>query len=133
MDDQQMSARNSRLILAAAPCLFLIVAALVPLALLIADPPRLPQGSDTHSYLGFDRNVYPGDASLPILRKTFAFSGYWLSPPPNEKTNTWLGKRELLRAQGFGFLVLYRGRDSSELKNEAMAHRLGTEDAEGAA
>jgi hypothetical protein len=85
------------------------------------------------AYLGFDRNVYPGDASLPILRKTFAFSGYWLSPPPGEKTNTWLRKRELLRSQGFGFLVLYRGRDSSELKNEAIAKRFGMEDATAAA
>jgi hypothetical protein len=86
-----------------------------------------------HAYLGFDRNVYPGDDSLSTLRKTFAFSGYWLNPPPGDKTNTWLGKRETLRSQGFGFLVLYRGRDSSELKNEAMAKRLGTEDATGAA
>jgi len=86
-----------------------------------------------HSYLGFDRNQYPGDNALPILRKTFAFSGYWLSPPPGDKTNTWLGKRELLRSQGFGFLVLYRGRDSSELKNQAMAKRLGMEDATAAA
>jgi hypothetical protein len=83
-------------------------------------------------YLGFDRNQYPGDAALPILRKTFAFSGYWLSPPPGEKTNTWLGKRELFRSQGFGFLVLFRGRDSSELKNEGLAKRLGVEDATAA-
>src|SRR5690242_21044260 len=33
-------------------------------------------------YLGFDRNVYPGDESLPILRKHFAYSGYWLNNPP---------------------------------------------------
>jgi hypothetical protein len=85
-----------------------------------------------HFYLGFDRNQYPGDAALPILRKTFAFSSYWLGPPPGEKTNTWLGKRELLRSQGFGFLVLYRGRDSNELKNEPTAKRLGSEDATAA-
>ncbi len=68
------------------------------------------------TYLGFDRNIYPGDEALPILRKTFAFTSYWLSPPPGEKTNTWLGKREFLRSQGFGFLVLYRGPQSSELR-----------------
>jgi Domain of unknown function (DUF1906) len=77
--------------------------------------------------------MYPGDAAMPILRRTFAFTGYWLSPPPGEKTNTWSGKRELLRSQGFGFLVLFRGRDSSELKNEAVAKRLGTDDGAGAA
>jgi hypothetical protein len=87
----------------------------------------------TRSYLGYDRNIYPGDAALPVLRKTFAFSSYWLSPPPGEKTNTWHGKRELLRSQGLGFLLLYRGPDSHELKNEAEAKERGTRDARDAA
>jgi len=100
--------------------------------------PRVTSGTSqatqkVSAYLGFDRNVYPGDAAIPILRKTFAFTGYWLSPPPGEKTNTWLGKRELLRSHGFGFLVLYRGRDSHEFKNQAQAERLGSEDGESAA
>jgi hypothetical protein len=37
------------------------------------------------AYLGFDLNEYPGDDALPALRKTFAFTSYWLSPPPGEK------------------------------------------------
>jgi hypothetical protein len=82
------------------------------------------------SYLGFDRNIYPGDDAMKLLRKDFAFTSYWLSAPPGEKTNTWAGKRELLRAQGFGFLVLYRGRDSSELKKDADAKSKGAHDAE---
>jgi Domain of unknown function (DUF1906) len=86
-----------------------------------------------HFYLGFDRNIYPGDAAFPILRKTFAFTSYWLSPPPEGKTNTWLGKREFLRSQGFGFLVLYRGRETGELKNEAVAKQNGNQDAQNAA
>jgi len=85
------------------------------------------------SYLGFDLNIFPGKAALPVLRKTFAFSGYWLSPPPGEKTNTWLGQRELLRAQGFGFLLLYRGPLGRELKNEAVAAKKGSLDARNAA
>src|SRR6266446_3310533 len=84
------------------------------------------------SYLGFDRNIYPGDSSLPILRKSFAFTSYWLSPPPGEKTNTWKGKRELLLSHGYGFLVLYRGRDSRELKTETNAKAKGTQDARAA-
>jgi hypothetical protein len=87
----------------------------------------------SRSYLGFDRNVYPGDAALPVLRKTFTFTSYWLSPPPGEKRNTWKGKRELLVSHGFGFLVLYRGRDSAELKNEADAKGKGIKDAIAAA
>jgi Domain of unknown function (DUF1906) len=84
-------------------------------------------------YLGFDRNIYPGDAALPVLRKAFMFTSYWLSPPPGEKTNTWLGKRRLLHSQGFGFIVLYRGRASSEFKKSTEASQEGTLDARNAA
>lgn len=81
------------------------------------------------SYLGFDRNIYPGDAALPALRRTFSFTSYWLSPPPGERLNTWRGKRKLLLSNGFGFLVLYRGRDSREFKNAEDARRTGEQDA----
>ncbi|HVH72980.1 MAG TPA: glycoside hydrolase domain-containing protein [Candidatus Dormibacteraeota bacterium] len=81
------------------------------------------------SYLGFDRNIYPGDAALPVLRKTFAFSSYWLGPPPGEKTNTWADKREILRQNGFGFVVLFRGREEKDFKNEEEASAKGEEDA----
>jgi hypothetical protein len=103
------------------------------MALLISGPALIPQATTPRSYLGFDRNIYPGDEALPILRKTFTSTSYWLSPPPGEKTNTWLGKRKLLHSQGFGFLVLFRGRDSRELKNEAVAKRKATQDAKDAA
>jgi hypothetical protein len=102
-------------------------------AMLLAAPVPAPQAAASGAYLGFDRNIYPGDDAFPILRKTFAFTSYWLSPPPGEKTNTWRGKRELLHSQGFGFLVLFRGRDSRELKNETVAKRKGIEDAKNAA
>jgi hypothetical protein len=81
------------------------------------------------TYLGFDRNVYPGDDAIPVLRKTFTFASYWLSPPPGEKINTWQGKRELLQSHGFGFAVLYRGRESRELKAEIKATERGALDA----
>jgi len=85
------------------------------------------------NYLGSDRNIFPGGDALPVLRKTFAFSGYWLSPPPGEKTNTWIGQRQLLRSQGFGFLLLYRGPLSRALKDESAAAEKGTRDARSAA
>jgi Domain of unknown function (DUF1906) len=85
------------------------------------------------AYLGFDRNIYPGDAALPVLRKTFTFTSYWLSPPPGEKTNTWLGKHKLLHSRGFGFVVLYRGCDGREFKKTADATQKGTIDASNAA
>jgi Domain of unknown function (DUF1906) len=107
--------------------------AIAPLSILAASCTSSSQStlhqSLSTTYLGFDRNIYPGDDALPILRKTFAFSGYWLSPPPGEKVNTWAGKRELLRSQGFGFAVLYRGRESREFKTDAQAKQKGALDA----
>lgn len=88
---------------------------------------------EQHTYLGFDRNEYPGDAALPVLRKSFEFSGYWLGPPPGEKANSWRAKRELLRSQGFGFMLLYRGRKSGEINNLSSARQKGNTDASHAA
>ena len=31
--------------------------------------------SPNSSYLGFDRNEYPGDSSLPALKESFSFAG----------------------------------------------------------
>jgi len=92
------------------------------------------QNSPAHTaYLGFDLNTYPGDAALPILRKTFSFAGYWLSPPPGAKQNNWLGKRQLLVGQDFGFLLLYDGPLGAELKALAQAVKRGATDAASAA
>ena len=99
-----------------------------------ATPQPVSQAKETQiAYLGFDRNIFPGKDALPVLRKTFAFSGYWLSPPPGEKTNTWLGQRDILRSEGFGFLLLYRGPESRELKDDSAAAEKGTRDARNAA
>lgn len=70
------------------------------------------------NYLGFDKNIYPGDDFLPALHKTFGFTGYWLNNPPGMNTNPWSGKRTALRTAGFGFLILYNGRVDAELKKE---------------
>jgi hypothetical protein len=101
---------------------------LIALALL-----AIANAEDSHapvSYLGFDRNQYPGDDALPVLRKTFRFTGYWLNNPPGENSNTWRGKRSALRSQGFGFLVLFNGRTYDQLKAPADAVALGTSDAD---
>jgi hypothetical protein len=85
------------------------------------------------SYLGFDLNVYPGDAALPVLRKSFSFAGYWLNTPPGAKQNTWQGKRNAVQGQGFGFLVLFNGPMSKELKSEAQGRSRARDDAAQAA
>jgi hypothetical protein len=84
------------------------------------------------SYLGFDRNDYPGDKNLAALRRTFSFAGYWLNPPPGAKSNTWTGKRIALKDAGFGFLVLFNGRLDADLKKTSDAAALGSSDAEAA-
>jgi len=103
-----------------------------------SNAPRLAQatrsgGSPSRTYLGFDRNKYPGDTALKSLRQVFSFSGYWLNAPPNEASNTWQGKREVLTANGFGFLVLFNGRLFRELKSVEDAKTLGAGDAAVAA
>ena len=84
------------------------------------------------TYLGFDRNAYPGDENLKALRQTFSYAGFWLNHPPGEKTNTWSGKRPALNSTGFGFLVLFNGRLYAELKTVSNATRLGKADAQAA-
>jgi hypothetical protein len=114
------------------PNFFLHRAWCAPLPQSAAVKPAAGSG-ESGAYLGFDRNVYPGDAALPVLRKTFVFASFWISPPPGEKVNTWTGKRALLREQGFGFVVLYRGREVRELKTVAEGASKGHGDARDAA
>lgn len=83
-------------------------------------------------YIGFDRNDYPGDSNLKRLRRSFAYSGYWLNNPPGAKVNSWTGKRKILQAAGFGFLVLFNGRTYATIKAAGDAVQLGSSDAAAA-
>ncbi|HUA14386.1 MAG TPA: glycoside hydrolase domain-containing protein [Verrucomicrobiae bacterium] len=85
------------------------------------------------TYLGFDRNTYPGDVNLAALHETFAYAGYWLNNPPGERRNTWTGHRAAVESAGFGFLVLFNGRLYARLHSETNAGRLGRFDANTAA
>ena len=87
---------------------------------------------DTPALLGFDRNEYPGDENLKLLSRTFSYAGFWLNHPPGEKTNSWAGKRRALESAGFGFLVLFNGRISRELKTVSNADSLGEADGRSA-
>lgn len=77
----------------------------------------------TQNPVGFDSNDYPGDDALPALRRHFAFAGYWLTSPPGEHQNSWLGKRDALVRNDFGFLVLANGKLDAEIRK---AKRSGT-------
>jgi Domain of unknown function (DUF1906) len=111
----------------------LLAAAAIFLAFFARAQPPQPVSPPRSAYLGFDRDIYPGDAAFSMLRKTFSFTGYWLGPPPGEKTSTWLARRDFLRRSGFGFLVLFNGRDGNEFKNEQDASAKGANDARSAA
>ncbi len=108
-------------------------ALLFSFSILFAVAAPSPQTSAPRAYLGFDRNIYPGYAALPILRKSFSFTGYWLSPPPGEKSNSWSGKRELLRSLGFGFALLFAGPSSGELRDAPYTLKRVAEDTQAAA
>ena len=73
---------------------------------------------------------------MAAMRKDFAFTGYWLTTPPGDDTNTWTGKRELLKQQGWGFLVLANGKLEAEILQAKKAGTsptdLGRKDAAGA-
>jgi hypothetical protein len=84
------------------------------------------------SFLGFDRNDYPGDENLALLRQSFAFTGYWLNAPPGGKVNSWASKRETIRNAGFGFLVLFNGKLDAELRKSKDAAAMGRADAASA-
>ncbi len=88
--------------------------------------------ADAQTYLGFDRNTYPGDANLKALHEKFSYTGYWLNNPPGEHSNSWVGHRAAVESAGFGFLVLFNGRLYAELKSETNAKRLGVADAKKA-
>ena len=93
---------------------------------------KLYAGAQAPTYLGFDRNDYPGNVNLKALRQTFSYTGYWLNNPPGASSNSWLGHRADAESAGFGFLVLFNGRLYAELKSVANAQKLGRADAQTA-
>src|SRR6516225_2701468 len=115
------------------PSLFAALVLVCSMAILFTASRSNTEASAATSFLGFDANDYPGDDALSVLRKTFSFTSFWLGPAPGEKRTTWLGKRTLLESHGFGFLVLYNGRDSHKLKSLPDARQKGRLDAQTAA
>lgn len=81
--------------------------------------------------VGFDKNGYPGDELLPALHRTFVFTGFWLNDPPGMQSNPWAGKRSVVRAAGFGFLLEFNGKLKAELKKDSP-ERTGRDDGQAA-
>ena len=79
----------------------LILVALLPHGLPFGASLRANAGAARD--IGFDRNEYPGDASLAELHKTFAFAGYRLNVPPGADTNPWAGHRVAVARKASAF------------------------------
>lgn len=94
------------------------LAVLLAISLCVPFAPALAQrhAGAGRTYLGFDRNQFPGDDKLSALHKTFAYTGYWLNNPPGETANSWTGKRRRLENAGFGFLVLFNGKTYAQIR-----------------
>lgn len=92
-----------------------------------SENPAQQRAHSAGAYLGFDRNEYPGDSNLALLKNTFAFTGYWLNAPPGSSQTSWSGKRHALQDTGFGFAVLFNGRVYRELRGRDAA-ALGKQD-----
>ena len=109
---------------------FLMIRGCLTILCLLLTSAALP--AQTSTYLGLDRNDYPGDAAMRSLRKTFAFTGYWLNNPPGANSNTWVGRRKALEAMGYGFLVLFNGREYQYLTASGNPGGVGASDAANA-
>ena len=70
---------------------------------------------EQQKYLGFDTNRYPGDAAMHAWRHApnapYSWVGYYL-PAPCHKDKSWSGKRDTLRAMGWGLAVVYVGQQT---------------------
>jgi hypothetical protein len=80
-------------------------------------------GRVSGGYIGFDRNEYPGDETMAAMKQHFAFMGYWLTNPPGDRSNNWVDKREVLKRQGWGFLLLANGKLEAKI---LKAQKAGT-------
>jgi hypothetical protein len=71
--------------------------------------------------LGFDCQYYPsnGNALLKAWRASspLRFAGFYLTPAPSfPKNGGWMDKRTMMKDLGWGFLLLYYGRQDRALK-----------------
>lgn len=67
-------------------------------------------------YFGFDRSTYPGTTVMQdwwITNPSF-FTGFYLAPAPHHSNTSWMSRRTTLRNMGWGFAVIYVGRQAAD-------------------
>jgi hypothetical protein len=81
------------------------------------DPaPADPTVPDVLYFLGMDRSTYPGDTVMQNwwVNSPFFFTGFYLAPAPHHSNTSWMSKRAILVSQGWGFTILYLGRQAGD-------------------
>ncbi len=84
-------------------------------------------------FLGFDRAGYPGDAVMSSLYEhtPLYFVCVYL-PAPSQPGTSWLGKQQLLRDQGWGFLPTFVGQQVIGLGSHVVTPAQGRIDGDAA-
>lgn len=84
------------------------------------------------SFPGFDTGSYPGDH---VMEKWFGnpyvFTGYYLEAPCHNKSrfNPWSGHMDKLKQIGWGFVVVYVGRQAEKCGSKVLTRVQGLTDA----
>lgn len=71
------------------------------------------QSQARSNHLGFDTNLYPGDAAMDAWKRSgeYEWVGYYLQAPCHSD-NSWSGKRARLMRNGWGLAVIYVGQQT---------------------
>lgn len=76
----------------------------------------LDTGLTATYYYGFDISIYPGDSQMSAFWRStpFWYTGFYLAPSPSHSfDSSWMDKRTYLKTMGYGFLVIYAGRQEN--------------------
>lgn len=79
--------------------------------------------------LGFDTDIYPGDAMMERLRAHFDFVAFYLAPAPSHGDTSWMPKLAYLRSIGYGLVPVYVGQELVGPGRHNVTGRQGTLDA----
>ena len=83
-------------------------------------------------YYGFDISIYPGDDEMSAFwtGTPFWYTGFYLGPVAHRNNDiSWMDKRTYLKNLGYGFLVIYFGRQQGDSGLTAAQGRDDADDA----
>ncbi len=88
-----------------------------------------PGAAGSPNFYGFDISAYPGDSPMQAFwtGTPFWFTGFYLGPAPRHPDTSWMEKRTVLKNMGWGFIIIYVGRQSAD--GQALSYAQGQRDA----